>query len=56
MNKKEYIEPVMTPVLLKHRSHLMQTSYPLSETNTNLAEDEELTIDQKGDTYGKWGR
>lgn len=57
MNKKEYIEPVMTPVLLKHRSHLMQTStYPLSETKTNLDEDEELTIDQKGDTYGKWSR
>ena len=56
MNKKEYIEPVMTPVLLKHQSHLMQTStYSLSETKTNLAEDEKIEIEEE-DTYGKWSR
>ena len=58
MNKKEYIEPVMTPVLLKHRSHLMQTgSEAKYDLHSNLDDpDEEITIDQKGDTYGKWGR
>ena len=48
----------MTPVLLKHRSHLMQTgSEAKYDLHSNLDDpDEEITIDQKGDTYGKWGR
>lgn len=55
MKKKQYMKPEQRVVVLQHMTQLL-TGSPLTSTNTNLIDDDDLDIDDTPVGTGFWGR
>lgn len=55
MKKKQYMKPEQRVVVLQHMTQLL-TGSPLTSTNTNLIDDDDLDIDDTSVGTGFWGR